>query len=517
MDKKVQERLHEDFDTFNKVSHQYENEEISANDFRSVSTGFGEYLQRDNAQMLRIRVPGGRIPLDHLKSIIDSCEYYEINWLKITAGQSLQFHDLDPHAGRRLILRLLDAGIVTRGAGGDNPNNISASPLSGVMADDYFDVQPYAEAAEAYLLKYTGIEPLPRKFKISFCSNPKNDTHVTIKDLGFLAKENGKFDIYAIGGLGINPKVGVLTAADVDPSKILYYMRTVLDVYMDNGNYRDRRKARSRFLQDTMGVDGFLKAFNEHLAEVMEQGGLDIDPKPISFTKKGLGELPADLRSDYHIHIQKEKGLCAVAYHPYGGYISLDKITKVYDMIKDWEQVEIRLTNHGGFCVINCNAEEAKQLLPLFADGAANRFEGSVACVGRRRCDIGIADSQALLRACIKAVKEKNFAPGVLPRMHISGCISSCADQPIGTIGWRGARRKDSDGNPQDAYFFTYGGSGALGRENLANSKDAILASRIPDFLIELGQMVQKDGSTFAEWYPSHTSAIADLVARYKA
>lgn len=209
MDKKVNERLHEDFNTFNKVSHQYENEEISANDFRSVSTGFGEYLQRDNAQMLRIRVPGGRVPLVHLKAIIDACEYYDIKWLKITAGQALQFHDLDPHAGRRLILRLLDAGIVTRGAGGDNPNNISASPLSGVMADDYFDVQPYAEAAEAYLLKYTGIEPLPRKFKISFCSNPTNDTHVNIKDLGFLAKENGKFDMYAIGGLGINPKDSV--------------------------------------------------------------------------------------------------------------------------------------------------------------------------------------------------------------------------------------------------------------------------------------------------------------------
>ncbi|MDY2838525.1 MAG: nitrite/sulfite reductase, partial [Bilifractor sp.] len=174
-------RFYKDFDAFENASHQYEKGEIDAGEYTGISKGFGDYLQRDNHQMLRIRVPGGRMTADMASAILDACTYYGVDTLKISTGQALQLHDLNPHAGRRLVLRLLDKGIVTRGSGGDNPNNITATPLSGLATEEYFDVQPYAKAADDYLLRYIGVRPLPRKFKIGFASFPSGEMHITMK------------------------------------------------------------------------------------------------------------------------------------------------------------------------------------------------------------------------------------------------------------------------------------------------------------------------------------------------
>ena len=38
---------------------------------------------------------------------------------------------------------------------------------------------------------------LPRKLKVGFSNSPANVTHATFRDLGFVAKENGTFDVYS--------------------------------------------------------------------------------------------------------------------------------------------------------------------------------------------------------------------------------------------------------------------------------------------------------------------------------
>ena len=505
-------RFKEEFTTFEEASHKYEAQSISAEEYSSVSKGFGQYLQRDNQQMLRIRILGGRMTMRMVGAILKVCEYYRVEVLKITAGQALQLHDLDPHAGRRLILRLLDKGIVTRGSGGDNPNNVSASALSGVEKGEYFDVQPYAQAADTYLLKYTGIQPLPRKFKIGFSNSPLNETHATFKDLGFVARPDQTFDVYAAGGLGINPKLGVKVAEQVKPEEILYHMRTMLDVYMENGNYENRHKARSRFLQDTMGVEGFIRAYQEHLSEVVEDSDLTIAVLDKEYKK--AGEADTQVAAEARVIEQKQEGLYAVSYHPIGGYLSLQKLHEIYALVNEWEDAEIRLANDGGLYVINLTASEAKKVLAITEDGAIDDISCSVTCVGRRRCDIGSADSQKLLKDCLAAVEKENFSKGTLPVMHISGCISSCGSQHVGEIGWRGALRKTEEGT-KEAYFFSYGGRERQGEEKLVYAKQVILAEKIPMFLVELGRTVEAAGKTFGEWLEGNEEELNNIVDQY--
>lgn len=535
----IRERFYRDFQTFDRVSHEYEDGRITAQDYRAVSAAFGEYLQRGDLQMLRIRVPGGRLSISQLKALLDCCRYYHVGNIKITTGQALQLHDLDPHAGRRLIVRLLDAGLVTRGAGGDNPNNVTASPLSGVDREEFFDVLPYAEACDRCLLQYVGTEKLPRKFMMGFCSSRSNDTHVTIKDLGFMANPDHTFDVYAAGGMGVKPKRGLLVARHADPSLVLYYLRAMLDVYMENGDYRNRYKARTRFLQDTMGPDGFRKAFQTRLEEVLREGGHDLafeaasakgkeepefsssQPQETGLDKKAScgcrkeGEpLPGSSAQDSHIVPQKQEGLFALPYHPIGGYLSLKKMEEIDKALSPCPKAEIRLTTEGGLYVINLTADEIPALLPVFQDGAQTEFEASIACVGRSRCFIGAADSQALLKSCINAARAAHLPDHVLPRISISGCISSCGETQIGAIGFRGARRRRADGTTFEVYYVSAGGSAAPGAEVLAVGTKAIPADRVPEFLVTLGKQIAALGTTFSAWYPGHTADFEELVDR---
>ena len=88
---------------------------------------------------------------------------------------------------------------------------------------------PYARAAEDYLLGLLGKVKLPRKLKVAFSNSRDNMTHATFRDLGFVATPQWKFDVYSAGGLGREPRMGVLVAEGIEPAKILYYIKAMVD------------------------------------------------------------------------------------------------------------------------------------------------------------------------------------------------------------------------------------------------------------------------------------------------
>ncbi len=506
-------RFREDFSRLEEASHRYESEEIGPKEFKAVSTSFGGYLQRDNLQMLRIRVPGGRLTLDHARAIVDACDYYGLERLKITTGEALQVHDLEPHAARRLVLRLLDAGIVTFGAGGDNPNNVSAPPLTGIGTASRMDVMPYAQAVETCFLNIVGVSPLPRKFKVGFADSAADETHVTLKDLGFMANDDGTFQVWIAGGMGVKPRQGVQAAESVSPDKVLYYARAMLELFSEKGDRDNRFKARSRFLQDSMGVDNLLEDYRRRVDALMREGGLDVPVAPRFPDIRKAGDGTAAPQG-WRVVPQRQAGLFAVLYHPAGGYVTVARLRELVELTDKWEAAELRLTPGGGLFVVNLAASEAAAVLAATPDGAASPLEASATCVGHRRCDIGVADSQELLRQIVAAVREAGLSAGALPALGISGCISSCGDSPIHPLGFRGMRRK-VDGEMQDAFALSIGGSCAQGAECLAAEEYTLLASAIPAFLVELGHTVDASGTSYADWAPGHGDEIRQIAAKH--
>lgn len=505
------DKFREDLEEFREATKKFYNKELTVNEYKGISGGFGSYAQRGaKSSMIRLRRCGGRLTQDYVKFLVESVEKYNIDLIHLTTCQSVQLHNLSGDTICSLVEEAWDHGFITRGGGGDNPRNVMVTPLTGVEKDEYMNMTPYAEIASDYLLGFIKEVKLPRKLKVCFSSTPTNWPHATFRDLGFVAKENGKFDVYCAGGLGPNPKLGVCVAENAEPTKILYYIKAMVNTFIAHGNYENRAKSRTRYLQDTLGVDGLKKAYQEKLQEVMANEDLDITVPALEYQKTGSDVNFTDARAI----AQKQPGLYAVSYHPIGGKLLPKKLREIYDAISQMDQVEIRLAPTEGLFFINCTADEAKTLIALTDDGAKTQFEKSVACIGASICQAGLRDSQALLESCINAVRPYQFADGVLPAIRISGCPSSCSSHQIGALSFRGAGKKTEEGLAS-AFAVFEGGSDYQGQEHFASEVGVMLTDDIPKFLIELGKAITDAGSTYEKWINEHHDAFLQIAKKY--
>lgn len=481
--------------------------------YKGFSGLYGSYAQKGGkASMLRLRMTAGRVTPEKLAFVAGAIRQYRVPRVHFTTCQTIQLHDLDGKTAGDIMESALGAGIVTMGGGGDFPRNVMCSPLSGTEKDEYFDVLPWAEAAGEYLMHFIKAEKMPRKLKVGFSSSPKNVTHATYRDLGFAARPDGKFDVYSAGGLGNNPRFGVKVAEAVEPAKILYHIKAMWLTFRAHGNYENRGRARTRYMQDACGgPEGYRRAYLEKLEEVFASGeDLDLDLHPAALEKSGDGSAVSGPR----VLEQRQPGLYTVAWHPIGGQPSPAALCAVSDAMAKMPGVELRLSPDETAYLVNLNGAETRIMLDLTHEGAQTLFETSVSCIGGTVCQVGTRDSQGLLRSCVAAVREAGLPDGALPQIHISGCPSSCGTHQTGAMGFRGASRL-VDGQPRAAFTLFVGGDHRQGSETMGRELGVILEERIPAFLVEVGKAASQKG--FALWRETEPDALEAIAAGYLA
>ena len=487
--------------------------EVPKNEFKGFSGYYGSYAQKGGQKlMLRLRMPAGRLTQKKMAFIADAMKRYEVPMMHFTTCQAIQLHNLDVDQTCSIMEEALSVGIVTMGGGGDFPRNTMCSPLTGVEKGEYFDVLPYAEIAGEYAMSFLKLQKMPRKLKVCFSNSPLNKPHATYRDLGFVARPDGKFDVYSAGGLGANPKFGVLIEEAIDPTDILYYVKAMYLTFCAYGNYENRGKARTRYMQDICGgPDAYREAYLGKLAEVKASGeDLKIAPEAIVYDKKGDGSVISGAR----VIEQKQEGLYAVEWHPLGGKPSPEEFEALAEIVTQIPGAECRIAADETLYIINLTGKEAEQVLAATSHGAETLFETSVSCIGASICQVGVRDSQSLLAACVKAVKEAEIPDGALPQIHISGCPSSCGTHQTGMIGFRGAGKK-VDGKMAPAFELTVNGCELQGKERMGRVVGVIQDIRIPDFLVELGKTVAATGSSFEAWYDADPQAIDAVAEAY--
>lgn len=503
----------EELSEFKEKTEEFYRGEINKGAYKGFSGRFGTYAQRSGtAHMLRLRMPAGRVTKERLAFTADMIRKYHIDRIHFTTCQTVQLHDLSKDSVYEIMEAALDAGIITIGGGGDYPRNVMCSPLSGVEKEEYFDVLPWAERASDYLIGFINAEKMPRKLKVGFSNSEKNEPHATYRDLGFAAREDGKFDVYSAGGLGNNPLFGVKVAEAVEPQKILYYIKAMWLTFRAYGNYENRGRARTRYMQEALGgEEEYRKAYLEKLEEVFALGedlGVQAEAEPV--TKNGDGTSIEDVR----VIAQKQDGLYTVAWHPIGGQPVPEQFCALSDALAGMEATELRLSPDETAYIINLTGAEAKKVLELTADSAKTQFEMSVSCIGGSICQVGLRDSQALLRACVDAVREAKVPGGALPQIHISGCPSSCGTHQTGRIGFRGAS-KPIDGKPQATFVLFINGNDRQGSEEMGRELGMILETKIPEFLVELGKTVAGFGMDYETWLDKNPKGLEQLAKEY--
>ncbi|MCI8514446.1 MAG: nitrite/sulfite reductase [Lachnospiraceae bacterium] len=504
----------DDLEEFREKTDRFYSGEMDKNAYKGFSGGYGSYAQRGGkAGMLRLRMPGGRLTKEKLAFVAGSIEKHQIDKVHLTTCQTIQLHNLQPEALYDIMERALDCGIVTRGGGGDFPRNAMVSPLSGVERGEYFDVMPYAEAAGEYMMSFIRAEKMPRKLKVGFSNGPANQPHATFRDLGFAARPDGTFDVYSAGGLGNNPKFGLLVAEAVEPAKILYYIRAMRELFLTYGNYENRGRARTRYMRDTLGEEGYVQAYQEKLQAVLASGeNLDLSLTVPAVTKTGDGTAAEGRR----VIPQKQEGLYAVEYHPIGGCPEPGKFRELYEVIQDMEAAELRIAPDETLYIINLTGKEADRVRKATEDGARSLFETSVSCIGASICQVGVQDSQKLLGECLAAVREAGIEDGALPVIHISGCPSSCGTHQTGEIGFHGGM-KMIEKKPHPAFTLHVNGCDLQGKERMGEVVGVMLSDKIPSFLVALGRMVQASGLPYCEWKKDHIEDVKTLAEEYLA
>jgi len=502
-----------EIESFKETIGAFDRGELDRKAYKGISGGFGSYAQRDPSKhMLRLRMAGGRLTLDRLKFLADAVEREQIGRIKLTTCEAIQLHDLSARQVPALMEAAIDVGIYTRGGGGDHPRNVMCSPLSGVQPGEAFDVIPWAEAATEYLLSISRDIHMPRKLKIAFCNGVDDSVHSAFRDMGFRAQPDGTFALRIAGGLGAaRPSMGVLVDEAVDPRQVLYYIQAMVDTFCAHGDYQNRAKARTRYMQDTLGPDGLKEVYLKNVADLKAKGGLDIPSleSPAGLSKDGCGTV------DHPRAIpQKQRGLYAVKYHPIGGLLPVEKFRPFYELLKDMDGVELRVAPHETLYILNLSAAEAEQVLVATADGAQTEFENSVACVGAAVCQQGVRDSQSALRAAVYAVREANIPDGALPRVCISGCPSSCAAHQAGAIGFQGGV-KLVDKTPTPAFRMYLDGSDAVGKPRFGQPVATILERDLPALLVELGQAAAAAGQSWQAWSQAHPQDRDAIIEKY--
>ena len=312
----LREELLQELPEFERKTKQFIQKEISMKEYKGYSGGFGSYAQRGGeAFMLRLRMNQGRITKEKLKFIIDQCQEHGIVRTHCTTCQTVQLHDVRLEALTPIMKEALERDIVTRGGGGDYPRNVMCSVLSGLDPEEAFDVYPYAKVAGEYLLSIVNKYSLPRKLKVAFSNSKANEVHANFRDLGFIANTDHTFDVYCCGGLGNNPMMGVKVGDHINPKDILYYINTMVLMFMEHGDYQNRAKARSRYLQMSLGKDRIVEEFHEKVELAKKYLDHDVHVEDVVIQKEGK-EL--DVIPDRVIK-QKQSGLYAVKYHPLNG------------------------------------------------------------------------------------------------------------------------------------------------------------------------------------------------------
>ena len=232
--------------------------EVGEEDFKRFRLQQGIYGQRqEDVQMVRTKLPFGRITSDQLNCLADFGKNYSNGILHVTTRQDIQFHYVKIKDVPQGLQDLAEHGLTSREACGNTVRNVTACHKAGTCKEEKFDVTPYAGAVSKYLLRHPLTQNLARKFKISL-GGCKGCGLGPIHDIGMNAEvKDGVrgFKVIIGGGLGSSPHLAKLLSEFVPADEILRTCEAIVQVFDQHGDKRNRNKARFKFVVEKYGVE----------------------------------------------------------------------------------------------------------------------------------------------------------------------------------------------------------------------------------------------------------------------
>ena len=453
----------------------------------------------DEFFMLRVRVDGGQLSTDQLRTIAEVAQEFARDTADITDRQNIQLHWVRIEDVPEIWRRLEAVDLSTTEACGDTPRVVLGSPVAGVAADEIVDGTPAIEEIRRRFIGSPEFSNLPRKFKTAISGSPLQDVAHEVNDVSFVGvvhPEHGPgFDLWVGGGLSTNPmlaqRLGVFVTVDEVPD----VWAGVVGAFRDYGYRRLRNRARLKFLVADWGVERFRDVLEtEYVGRRLADG-----PAP---------PVPDGPRDHVGVHRQRD-GRYYVGLAPTAGRVSGTLLARLADIAEEHGSTRVRTTPHQKLLVLDVPQDRVDSLVAA-ADGIGLRARPStfrrdtMACTGIEFCKLAIVETKARAAELVDALEARLPDFDQPLTINVNGCPNSCARIQVADIGLKGQLVLDADGNRVEGFQVHLGGGLGLdagfGRK-LRGHK--VTADELPDYVERVVRRFAEQrqlGERFAQW-----------------
>jgi sulfite reductase (NADPH) hemoprotein beta-component len=461
--------------------------ELTEDQFKPFRLMNGLYLQL-HAYMLRVAIPYGVLSSTQLRRLAHIARRYDRGYGHFTTRQNLQFNWPKLEETPDILGELADVDLHAIQTSGNCVRNVTTDQFCGAAADEVMDPRVYAEILRQWSTDHPEFTFLPRKFKIALTGSDQDRAAVKVHDIGLLTKRNAAgevgFQLYAGGGLGRTPIIGVKLRDWLPEADLLAYVEAILRVYNQLGRRDNMYKARIKITIQEMGAARFTEMVEAEFARLPQQR-FHLSPDVVAafqarFVDPPFLDLPADssaladarrqdpaftrwARVNTHPHRVPGYISAVISLKPVGGIpgdASDSQMDAIADLADQLSFGEIRVTHEQNLVLPHVAQDQLyrlwQQLVPLgLATPNIGLITDIIACPGLDYCSLANARSIPVAQRIAErfADLDRQHDLGEL-HVNISGCINACGHHHVAHIGLLGVDKKG-----EEFYQITLGGT----------------------------------------------------------
>jgi nitrite reductase (NADH) large subunit len=209
---------------------------VDERDGRFINDRVHANIQRDGTFSVVPQMKGGVTSVDQLRKIADVAEKYDVPMIKLTGGQRI---DLLGIPKEDLPKVWADLDMPSGYAYGKSFRTVKTCVGQEFCRFGLGDSTALGIELEQ---RYQGLEG-PGKMKLAVSGCPRNCAESLVKDLGVVAVEGGRWEIYVGGAAGAHIRKGDLLATVGTPEEVITLTGRFLQYYRENANWLERTYA----------------------------------------------------------------------------------------------------------------------------------------------------------------------------------------------------------------------------------------------------------------------------------
>ncbi|CAN3129600.1 nitrite reductase large subunit NirB [Mycobacterium sp. smrl_JER01] len=206
---------------------------VDERDARFINDRVHANIQRDGTFSVVPQMKGGVTNAAQLRRIADVAEKYEVPMIKLTGGQRI---DLLGVRKEDLPAVWADLDMPSGYAYGKSFRTVKTCVGSDFCRYGVGDSTALGIAIEE---RYQGLAS-PAKMKLAVTGCPRNCAEALCKDLGIVAIDGGRWEIYVGGAAGAHIRKGDLLATVDDPETAITLTGRFLQYYRESANWLER-------------------------------------------------------------------------------------------------------------------------------------------------------------------------------------------------------------------------------------------------------------------------------------